>query len=675
MFLFFPIGVEEASVDRVPVVSIGVAAICAVAFMATWVVPANPGGASASTLREAVGYLGEHPYLEVPPKFAEQFLQPEDLKELAELKEQAQERKRIPSEEKVRIEQAKLEVLVNAALEELERSTLRKWSLVPARGAKQVGWLTHMFLHFGWLHILGNLFFFYLVGPLLEDVWGRVYFGLFYVAGGLFAGFAHYLLDPHSQAMMAGASGAIAACIGAFTFRYATRRIRFAYFIWYVRIWRGTRMIPAWLWGLFWFGSELFDFYLTRGKSGVAVMAHLGGFGFGFAFAMLLRLTGVESRFVAPSVQSTHTWQQHPALQQGLEAFERGEHDAAQSAFEEVLKAEPENADAHFGLAKVLLARGQEGAHGRLERVFARLGAKGQNEELSRMARELGANLDASQLSPNVAFKVATALDLVREHQPLAESFFVRAGAGTGLVGAKAWLRAAQLRLDAGGEPSEVLDRVQRARASAQLPEQLATRAAELSAAAELIVQRGSVAGFAPEPSPPSGFAVPPEGPPAMDLGDFSLGGAPPPPAQPRILTSQLKALGEQGLTVVSEAGQERLLPYREILGIGVGAVATRGADGASRNVLFTDLVVSWGGQGGGATALRLSSNALGLSRLYPSVPPLQAYRQLLAMLFEASGASALSDRDALLRGEFPRFADLAELERACYGQATSAVA
>src|SRR2546427_9863791 len=73
-----------------------------------------------------------------------------------------------------------------------------------------------MFLHFGWMHILGNMFFFYLVGPLLEDLWGRRFFGAFYLAGGMMAALAHFGIDPRSPVLLARASGAVAAWMGAF---------------------------------------------------------------------------------------------------------------------------------------------------------------------------------------------------------------------------------------------------------------------------------------------------------------------------------------------------------------------------------------------------------------------------------------------------------------------------
>src|SRR5207302_3000725 len=169
------------------------------------------------------------------------------------------------------LEQTHLDSLIEDFATVAEASPMRRLGLVPARGLKQPGWLTHMFLHFGWMHLLGNMCFFYLVGPLLEDLWGRGFFGAFYLAGGMMAALAHFGIDPRSTVVMAGASGAIAACMGAFSYRCRSRRIRMAYMIGWIR--RGTFLIPAWLWGGFWFAGEVFTL-VSHSSEGVAVMAH-----------------------------------------------------------------------------------------------------------------------------------------------------------------------------------------------------------------------------------------------------------------------------------------------------------------------------------------------------------------------------------------------------------------
>lgn len=78
-------------------------------------------------------------------------------------------------------------------------STERKLSLVPAHGFAQLGWITNLFLHFSLGHLLGNLAFLWVVGPLLEEAWGRRRFLVFYLAAGLVASLAQFLISPRCR--------------------------------------------------------------------------------------------------------------------------------------------------------------------------------------------------------------------------------------------------------------------------------------------------------------------------------------------------------------------------------------------------------------------------------------------------------------------------------------------
>src|SRR5438128_2631611 len=345
--LLFPVRVEDAEVDRVPAVSIGIAAACAAAFLLTWVAPRNPDGMRADGFREILRYYEEHPYLAVQPRFVYDYLRPEARATIEQMHEKAP----VTVDEATRaLEQTQLDSLIEDFAVAAEASPMRRLGLVPARGLLQPGWLTHMFLHFGWMHILGNMFFFYLVGPLLEDLWGRRFFGAFYLAGGMMAALAHFGIDPRSPVVMAGASGAVAACMGAFSYRCASKRIRMAYMIGWVR--RGTFLIPAWLWGGFWFAGEVFSL-VSHSSEGVAVMAHIGGFLFGFGAATLVDKSGYEARALAPAVQEKTTWTQHPSTELARAALDRGDQRAAAEAYRTVLREHPLDREAAIGLARI----------------------------------------------------------------------------------------------------------------------------------------------------------------------------------------------------------------------------------------------------------------------------------------------------------------------------------
>jgi membrane associated rhomboid family serine protease len=143
--------------------------------------------------------------------------------------------------------------------------------------------LLSMFLHGSLLHLGGNMLFLWIFGNNVEDRLGGVKYLAFYLVGGLVATMAHVLVQPGSTVPMIGASGAIAAVMGAYLVWFPNVRIRTLFFFIIVLF----RDIQAkWLL-LFWFVSQFFT--AVNPNSGVAWMAHVGGFVFGLAFGWIFR--------------------------------------------------------------------------------------------------------------------------------------------------------------------------------------------------------------------------------------------------------------------------------------------------------------------------------------------------------------------------------------------------
>jgi membrane associated rhomboid family serine protease len=165
-----------------------------------------------------------------------------------------------------------------------------RWSLVPAdimAGHNWITILTAMFMHAGWAHILGNMLFFWVFGPQIEDVMGPLRFLAFYLLGGLVATAAQILIDPTSTVPNLGASGAIAGVMGAFLITYPRDRIRTILFLF---IFVQVTLIPAILLVGFWFLVQFFSEVGALAQvqgGGVAYMAHIGGFAFGALTARL----------------------------------------------------------------------------------------------------------------------------------------------------------------------------------------------------------------------------------------------------------------------------------------------------------------------------------------------------------------------------------------------------
>src|SRR6202045_3756747 len=164
-----------------------------------------------------------------------------------------------------------------------------RWSAIPAQifsGHHWITILTAMFMHGSWSHIIGNMIFLWAFAPEIEDAMGRGRYLVFYLVGGLVAMLAQVAASPHSTVPNLGASGAIAAVMGAFLVTYPRDQIRTLLFIF---VFARIRFIPAALLIGFWFLTQLFHAGRVAQvqTGGVAYLAHIGGFIFGAATARL----------------------------------------------------------------------------------------------------------------------------------------------------------------------------------------------------------------------------------------------------------------------------------------------------------------------------------------------------------------------------------------------------
>ena len=167
---------------------------------------------------------------------------------------------------------------------------LRHWSAIPLRlmhGHHGITLVTAMFMHAGWMHIIGNMVYLWAFGPAIEDAMGSFRFLFFYLGGGLVAMFAQVASDPHSTIPVLGASGAIAAVMGAFLVTYPRDRIRTVLF--FLIFFRVTYIPAVFLIG-FWFLIQLWNLGAVTEvrSSGVAYLAHVAGFLFGVALGRIL---------------------------------------------------------------------------------------------------------------------------------------------------------------------------------------------------------------------------------------------------------------------------------------------------------------------------------------------------------------------------------------------------
>lgn len=175
-----------------------------------------------------------------------------------------------------------------------QEALVYQFALIPAQFTNQINlaaisdFFTSMFMHAGLLHLGGNMLYLWIFGDNVEDSMGSFKYLLFYLAGGVVASAAHIFTNPGSQIPTVGASGAIAAVLGAYLVLYPRSRvltiIPLGFFL------RMTT-IPASIVLLLWFGLQLLNGVLTLGAGdvgGVAFWAHIGGFVIGVILAKLL---------------------------------------------------------------------------------------------------------------------------------------------------------------------------------------------------------------------------------------------------------------------------------------------------------------------------------------------------------------------------------------------------
>jgi len=169
-----------------------------------------------------------------------------------------------------------------------------QWSAVPAQitsGHQWITILTAMFMHGSWSHVLGNMVFLWAFGPEIEDAMGRARYLVFYLLGGFVAMLAQVAASPHSTVPNLGASGAIAAVMGAFLVTYPRDQIKSLLLIF---IFVKVTLIPASLLIEFWFLTQLVHAGAVAQvqTGGVAYLAHVGGFIFGAVTARWFEARG-----------------------------------------------------------------------------------------------------------------------------------------------------------------------------------------------------------------------------------------------------------------------------------------------------------------------------------------------------------------------------------------------
>ena len=260
--------------------------------------------------------------------------------------------------------------------------------------------LISLFIHGGIAHLLGNLLFFYLTGPFVEDAYGRLLFAGLYLSSGLVSAAVHILQNRGSDVPTIGASGAIAGVMGAFLVRYGARRIQFLWMPFFPFPWLSRQIsIRAFLYLPFWFATQLLLAGIAPQASGVAVWAHIGGFVFGAIVALIVDASGFERRVLHPRIEAKIGFSGGDELVRAVEEGQAGRLDDALRRTERILAGNPAHLDARRLAYELAREAGRADAAGRhAARLLDTYGASGETALARELVDEIGADSERSKM-------------------------------------------------------------------------------------------------------------------------------------------------------------------------------------------------------------------------------------------------------------------------------------
>lgn len=307
---------------------------------------------------------GAHPELAEPPNVQE--LVTKFKTEKPQVWEQVQSQNR----ELVDAWDAKMRLMEDPALLQREMDSLsaqwatfsqsgllEQYAFVPAHPSV-ISYITANFLHGGWLHLIGNMWFLWLAGAILEDTWGRIIYPIFYLVAGAVALQIHAWANPGSLVPTLGASGAVAALMGAFLVRFPKTKIEVALVLGLrslsnLAMGNGIRFKAYSYWLLpMWLLVEIFSGAAFGRSSGVAHWAHVGGFIFGAAVALGLKYSGLEQK-ADSAIEAKVSWTADPAIVQATEGMEHGKLDDAAATLKPYLSANPNSVEGYLLLSQI----------------------------------------------------------------------------------------------------------------------------------------------------------------------------------------------------------------------------------------------------------------------------------------------------------------------------------
>jgi membrane associated rhomboid family serine protease len=328
-----------------------------------------------------------------------------------------------------------------------------------------ITYLSSTFLHADWWHVIGNMWFLWLAGFVLEDAWGRPLYLLVYLAAGAFACQFDAWANPGSIIPSVGASGAIAGLMGAFLVRFPKMKIRMMWFFDlglfpFCRFWmRAYWLLPIWV---------LMEInYGTGPRDGIGHWAHVGGFLFGGIAAVALRYSGLEQK-MNKAIEEKVAWTPDPEITQAGDLMEHGKLDEAAATLDNYLTTKPDSVEAWNLLRAVHWQRSDVAAYREVTVMLCGLHLQAKDYETAWKDYEEFLQLGGNNMPPDVWFNLCHVPDerqdferAVSEYEKLAAAY------PSERQSVLAQLTAARLCLKRLSRPQDALTFYQAAAASA----------------------------------------------------------------------------------------------------------------------------------------------------------------------------------------------------------------
>ncbi len=370
-FIFLPIGNEQSTVRRVPIITFTLMALNVVVYFVTMPGLVDQNRQIVSSAEKVLLFLQAHPKLLADEAIRNKLLDAgfsdsDGIEALCvelgvNTKPDSNQELWLRSAEATQL-RTELTPLIKQFDEAAGNHLYRKYGISPNGKWKIYQLITWAFLHGGVFHLFSNLLFFFAVGFSLEDLWGRGTFLAFYL-GACIASALPSILDP-SGLPVVGASGAVSATMGAFLVRLYRTRITIWWFsptftLFFLLIGKkpwGKLFIPAFFYVPLTFLLEVLIVWLEHrvgATSDVAHSAHFAGFVFGALFAATLKGMKIEETHINPKIEAKVSFAASPVIAQSLEALDKGNAAEAERTLKTALMKSPNDLDIIMALIQV----------------------------------------------------------------------------------------------------------------------------------------------------------------------------------------------------------------------------------------------------------------------------------------------------------------------------------